>query len=89
MLPEILECAMLVAFGASCPFAIARTLRAKRVDGKSPVFMFLVIFGYACGIAGNLVEGGKFWLCLVYLLDMALVATDLLLYFHYRRPSPR
>jgi hypothetical protein len=86
-LPEILECAMLVAFGASWPFAIARTLRAKRVDGKSPVFLCLVIFGYACGIAAHLVEGTKHWLCLVYLFDASLVATDLLLYFRYRRRS--
>lgn len=85
MLAEFLEAAMLFAFGASWPFAIARTFRAKRVDGKSPAFMIIVLFGYACGIAAHLVEGTKLWLCAVYLIDMALVSTDLVLYFHYRR----
>ena len=83
MLSEVLEFGMLFAFGFSWPFAIARTCRAKRVDGKSPMFMAIVIVGYLCGIAAHLVEGSKLWLCWVYLVDMALVSTDLCLYFHY------
>ena len=76
---------MLFSFGFSWPFASARTYRAKRVDGKSPMFMIIVLVGYMCGIAAHLVEGSKLWLCWVYLLDMALVSTDLVLYFHYSR----
>ena len=87
MLAEILEFGMLFAFGFSWPFAIARTYRAKRVDGKSPMFMIIVIIGYLFGIAAHLVEGSKLWLCWVYLLDMALVSTDLALYFRYSRRS--
>ena len=87
MLAEFLEFAMLFAFGFSWPFAIARTCRAKRVDGKSPAFMFIVLVGYGCGIAAHLVEGTKLWLCAVYLADMALVSTDLALYFHYSRKN--
>lgn len=82
---EILEFAMLFAFGFSWPFAIWRTWRAKRVDGKSPYFMIIVLLGYACGIGSHLVEGTKLWLCYVYLADMALVSTDLVLYFYYSR----
>ena len=82
---ELLEFGMLFAFGFSWPFAIVRTFRAKRVDGKSPAFMAIVLVGYLCGIAAHLVEGSKLWLCWVYLLDMALVATDLTLYFRYAR----
>ena len=89
MAAELLEFAMLFAFGLSWPFAIWRTYRAKRVDGKSPHFMVVVIAGYACGIAAHLVEGTKLWLCAVYLADMALVATDLALYFHYSRRNRR
>ena len=85
MVAELLEFGMLFSFGFSWPFAIARTYRAKRVDGNSPAFMMIVLFGYLCGIAAHLVEGTKLWLCWVYLLDMALVSTDLTLYFHYAR----
>ena len=89
MASEILEFAMLFAFGFSWPFAIWRTWRAKRVDGKSPQFMFIVIFGYLCGIASHLAEGTKLWLCFVYVADIALVSTDLALYFRYSRRSSR
>ncbi len=75
---------MLVSFGVSWPFAIIRTWRSKRVDGKSPHFMFIVIFGYLCGIGAHVAEGTKLWLCAVYLLDIALVSTDLALYFKFR-----
>ena len=87
MVAEILEFAMLFAFGFSWPFAIARTYRAKRVDGKSPMFMIIVLIGYLCGIGAHLVEGSKLWLCWVYLVDMALVSTDLSLYFYYSRKN--
>lgn len=87
MAAEILEFAMLFAFGFSWPFAIWRTYRAKRVDGKSPMFSIIVIIGYLCGIAAHLVEGTKLWLVPVYLTDILLVSTDLALYFRYRRNS--
>ena len=47
--------------------------------------MIIVLVGYACGIAAHLVEGTKLWLCWIYLVDMALVSTDLTLYFHYSK----
>lgn len=76
---------MLFAFGFSWPFAIAKTWRTKKVDGKSPAFMVIVIVGYLFGIAAHLVEGSKLWLCFVYLADMALVSVDLMLYCRYSR----
>ena len=85
MLSAILEFCMLFAFGFSWPFAIAKTYRTKRVDGKSPVFMMIVIAGYLCGIASHLVDGEKLWLCAVYVADIILVSTDLALYFYYAR----
>ena len=47
--------------------------------------MVIVIVGYLCGIAAHVVEGTKLWLCAVYLADIALVSTDLTLYFVYSR----
>ena len=80
---ELLEFGMLFAFGFSWPFAIARTYRSKSVDGKSPMFMLIVILGYMCGIASHLMEGTKLWLVAVYRADIALVSTDLALYCLY------
>ena len=82
LLPRLLEFAMLFCFGFSWPFAIAKTFRAKRVDGKSPAFEIIVIIGYLFGIASHLISDCS-WVIWVYLSDIALVATDLTLYFHY------
>ena len=88
---------MLAGFGFSWPFSIIRTYKAghsgKGVAGKSPMFMIIILVGYVCGIASKLVcpipEGLTWlqdkWLVLVYLIDMALVSTDLGLYCHYTR----
>lgn len=81
-LPRLLELAMLLCFGCSWPFAIAKTWRAKRVDGKSPMFEIIVILGYLFGIASHLISDLS-WVIWVYLLDIALVSTDLTLYFIY------
>lgn len=80
---------MLFTFGFSWPFAIVKTYRAKRVEGKSPMFALLVILGYVGGVCARLLDGKpeNDWLAFVYALDMALVATDLSLYFHYSRKN--
>ena len=48
------ELAMLICFGVSWPISISKALRTKVVAGKSPVFMSIVIAGYACGIVHKL-----------------------------------
>lgn len=80
---------MLFAFGFSWPFAIVRTYRAKRVDGKSPMFMIIVMCGYIGGILARLLDSvpSNDWLVAVYVTDMALVSVDLSLYFHYLRKN--
>ena len=89
MAAQLLEFMMLFLFGFSWPFAIAKTYRAKRVDGKSPQFEFIVIVGYLCGIASHLVSGQGLWVIGVYVLDVLLVSADLALYFRYSRCNRR
>lgn len=86
---QFCEFFMLFAFGFSWPFAIHRTYRAKRVDGKSPAFMMIVLLGYVGGICARLLDSipENDWLAFVYALDMTLVSTDLTLYFHYRNKA--
>ena len=86
---QLCEFFMLFAFGFSWPFAIARTYRAKRVDGKSPMFMAIVLVGYVFGIMARILDSdpSNDWLIAVYLIDMTLVSTDLTLYLHYSRKN--
>ena len=92
---QICEFFMLFAFGFSWPFAIARTYRAGHsgagVAGKSPMFMVIVLLGYVGGILARLFDANAAndWLCYVYVLDMALVSTDLALYLYYSSRARR
>lgn len=82
--PHIFETVMLICFGCSWPFAIAKTIRTKAVEGKSIIFIMLIFIGYVAGICFKLM--GHFdhviWL---YITNGSLVFTEILLYFKYNR----
>jgi hypothetical protein len=77
------EIAMLFCFGISWPFAVAKTYRSKNVGGKSAVFLWFVICGYAAGILFK-VFGRLDWVVGLYALNGVMVALDLTLYYRYR-----
>ncbi len=79
---SIFEATMLICFGLSWPISIAKSLRTKVVSGKSPLFMAVVCFGYACGVTHKLLYSMD-WIIGLYALNMVLVVTDLVLYFRY------
>ncbi len=76
------ELAMLICFGVSWPISISKALRTKVVAGKSPVFMSIVIAGYACGIVHKLLYSLD-WVISMYILNLLMVSVDLVLYFKY------
>jgi hypothetical protein len=78
-----LEAAMLICFGISWPVSITKALRTQIVDGKSPLFMSLLIVGYACGVANKLL-GSRDWVTALYALNLTMVAIDLSLYYRFR-----
>lgn len=95
---DILEAAMLVCFGSSWPFSIAKALRTKTVKGKSPVFLTLIILGYVFGIgkmvclytaARDAAAPGEAvampWLIWFYAGLIVLVSTDAILYALFRK----
>ena len=82
---QILEIAMIVAFGFSWPNNIITTYRNKSTKGKSLAFLLLIDFGYVCGIAGKLIGGNFVWYVMFfYVLNFIMVSADLCLYFYYR-----
>jgi hypothetical protein len=84
---SVFEVLMLICFGASWPISIEKTIRTKRVDGKSPIFMIVVCLGYVSGIAHKLVFSFD-WVIALYVVNLALVMADCILYFRYRsRPA--
>ena len=84
----VAEAAMLVCFGASWPFSVIRALRLKRVAGKSPIFLFLILFGYVAGMVAKVFrwdDPRSHWLLWLYIYNFSIVGLDTILYFRYRR----
>lgn len=75
---------MLVCFGASWPMSLLKTIRVKNPTGKSLVFMYLILIGYISGILNKIPGIGHYdhvlWL---YVLNTAMVSTDLILTQYY------
>jgi hypothetical protein len=80
----IFELVMLVCFGISWPFAIARTLKTKNVKGLSNTFYFSVIAGYISGILHKILYNMDY-VIYFYALNAIMVAFQIVLVFYYRR----
>ncbi len=83
---SIFEALMLVCFGISWPISIAKSLRTKTVSGKSPLFMGIVIAGYASGFVHKILYSQD-WVIFLYASNLILVSVDLALYFKYNRKN--
>ena len=78
---EIFELIMLICFGLSWPISVYKSLRSGSTKGKSAVFILAIIIGYVAGIAGKLVGGQLSYVLALYILNLAMVSLDLILYF--------
>ena len=83
LVAQVAEAAMLACFGASWPFSVIKALRVKKVTGKSPVFLWLIFFGYIAGITFKLTSGVD-WVLALYCWNLLIVGFDTLLYYRYR-----
>ena len=87
LLAEILEIIMVVSFGASWPFNVIKSWKARTTKGKSLLFLCLILFGYVAGITSKLVNeaymasfASKWYVLFFYVLNFIMVGTDLILY---------
>ena len=86
---EILEIGMLIAFGASWPLNVRKSLKAKTTKGKSLAFLILILSGYVCGICSKLTNvaymasfSDKWYVLCVYILNFIMVSADLFVYIY-------
>ena len=93
---EIAEVIMIVCFGASWPFNVIKSYKARTAKGKSPVFLCLIILGYIAGIASKFMNetymasfNEKWYVLFFYCLNLLMVSVDLILYFRNRRLDKR
>ena len=76
---------MLLCFCISWPFNIAKSLKSRTAKGKSLPFEICVVVGYLFGIAGKFIGGNITYVLAVYILDILMVSTDIVLTCRNRR----
>lgn len=92
IMPEILEIIMVVSFGASWPFNVIKSYKARTAKGKSVTFLLLILFGYVAGIASKLVNDAymanfadKWYVLFFYVLNFVMVSADFILYLRNKK----
>jgi hypothetical protein len=72
---------MVLCFGCSWPFSVIKSYRSKTANGKSIFFILLIWVGYVCGIAGKILTNNITYVFIFYVINLAMVSVDILLYF--------
>ena len=84
MQTKIFEILMLISFGAAWPASIFRSYKARTAKGKSLMFLFIIEFGYICGIINKTLYSPDYVMYL-YVLNFMMVFCDVILYFRNMR----
>ena len=79
----IFEFLMLVCFGFSWPFSLAKHLKARTAKGQSLTFLLMVELGYVFGITHKVLNNFS-WVTWVYAALLLIVGADIALYFRNR-----
>ena len=77
----ILETIMLVCFGFSWPMNLIKAYKARTAKSTSLPFILLIITGYIAGICAKLASGNLNYVLIAYLLNLAIVSLNLVVYF--------
>lgn len=76
---------MLICFGISWPLSIVKSLRSRTAKGKSWVFLTFIFTGYLCGILSKVLAGNITYVVVLYVINLIMVGTDLILYFRNKK----
>ncbi|MBN2158534.1 MAG: hypothetical protein JW807_03990 [Spirochaetes bacterium] len=80
---SVFEIIMLICFGSAWPFSIYRTWKSKSVEGKSLLFLLIVLTGYFAGILHKIFFNYDNVIFL-YITNFTLVAVDTGLYVRHK-----
>ncbi len=77
----LFETIMLVCFGLSWPINVIKAYKARTAKGTSFWFIILIITGYIAGITAKLITNQINYVLIVYLLNLAIVSLNVVVYF--------
>ena len=78
---SVLETIMLICFGFSWPLNLIKTYKSKTSHSTSLAFILLIIAGYIAGITAKIVTHQISYVLIAYLLNLAIVLLNLMVYF--------
>lgn len=78
---SVFESIMLICFGLSWPLNVIKAYKARTARGTSLPFIMLIIIGYVAGITAKVVTGQTNYVLVVYLLNLAIVSMNVVVYF--------
>ena len=81
---SIFEIGMLICFGFAWPTAIHKSIKSKSIEGKSLLFIYVIMLGYVFGIIHKFVNSPDFVVAL-YIINLLMVSTDLILYYKNKK----
>ena len=86
MIAKVLEATMLIMFGISWPFNLAKSIKSKSTKGKSLLFLVLIDVGYIAGITSkffstSFVWKTDWWVFAIYVINFCFVTADLTMFF--------
>ncbi len=78
---SIFESIMLICFGLSWPLNVIKAYKARTAKGTSLPFILLITLGYLAGISAKLITHQINYVLVVYLINLVIVFTNILVYF--------
>lgn len=81
---SIFEIVMLICFGLAWPLSIYKSYTSKSIEGKSLLFLVVILIGYVSGVTHKLLYA-KDMVIVLYILNGAMVSVDIALYFRNKK----
>lgn len=82
------EIIMLLCFGAAWPVSLRKSWTSRTNSGKSVVFLFVIVVGYAAGIVHKVLNDPD-PVTFLYALNMSMVCADIAVWFRNERIARR
>lgn len=81
---SIFEIVMLICFGLAWPLSIYKSYTSKSIEGKSLLFLVVILIGYVAGVAHKFLYA-KDMVIILYILNGSMVSVDIALYFRNKK----
>lgn len=77
---------MLISFGSAWPFSIYRSYKSKSIEGKSIIFLLILMIGYCAGILHK-INYSRDYVVILYTINLCMVMIDTGLYVRNYKKS--